>query len=75
MAFLLALATIRMATLHASHPTLHASHPTLHTSRSTLLSPLRGVGGVQGTGVRLFLSPSGELEGATLYQFIVTSNR
>ena len=53
MALPLALATIRMATLHASHPTLHAPQSTLHTSRSTLLSPLRGVGGVQGSGVRL----------------------
>ena len=53
MAFLLALATIRMATLHASHPTLHSPHSTLHASHPTLLSPLRGVGGVQGSGVRL----------------------
>jgi hypothetical protein len=33
MALTLALATIQMATLHASHPTLH------------VLSPLRGAGG------------------------------
>ena len=63
MAFLLALATIRMATLHASHPTLHSPHSTLHASHPPLLSPLRGVGGVQGSGVRLFPSPSGEPEG------------
>ncbi len=59
MALALALATIQMATLHASHPTLHASHPTLHASHPTLH----------------VLSPSGELEGTTLYQFIITSNR
>ena len=51
----LALATIQRqrSTLHTPHSTLHTLRSTLHASRSTLLSPLRGVGGVQGSGVRL----------------------
>ena len=44
---------LALASIQRQRSTLHASRSTLHTSRSTLLSPLRGVGGVQGSGVRL----------------------
>ena len=58
MALTLALATIRMATLHAS---LFFLLP----SPSKFPSPFgEGLGvRLKGSGVRLFLSPSGELEG------------
>ena len=44
---------LALATIQRQRFTLHAPRFTLHASLSTLLSPLRGVGGVQGSGVRL----------------------
>ena len=69
MALTLALATIQMATLHASHFTLHTPRFTLHFF-ILLPSPFG-----EGSGVRLFLSPSGELEGGHTLSVLITTNR